>query len=181
MYGDTGLFNPSDAQMGYSKEALLAQARAEATKKAAYLSSMDQFYAQLEKEDEWREEAMEHDVWKTEFLGDLETKRLEYEDEWHQESLDLQEMLGLRELAIAERRIDLDSELGLGQLDLMRDQFNFEMDESDWIKDMYEREKGSQWSPNTTGGFRVPHAYTGQLSIGNTVGGPQYNIGGIRF
>lgn len=153
-YSDLGVLNPSQTQQGSN---YLDAARAEATKQAAYLSSMDQFYAELEASTTAQDKDIAHDVWKTEFMGDLEETRLGYEDEWRQETTDL----GYADIASREKlgyaSIESNERVSENQLEYQdrweSSRLDFEKDESTWIRDQYEDQNQpdyiSSWSART--------------------------------
>jgi len=160
-YSDLGALMPSATQQG---ENYLDAARAEATRRAAYLSSMDQFYAELEAKDSWfdrdlafRERTLEYqDRWETTRDENIDEDRAA--NKWIAQlnadtSIDVAEIGAESRLDIAELGYEYQDKWHGEQMSFERDRFEWEQDESDWIKDMYEREQGSsyieQWSQRT--------------------------------
>ena len=104
--GDVGMFLPSESQYK-TPGAYDAMLKGEALKRASYLSSMDQFYEQLEESQRQYDETLEFKV---------NTRDMELA--FAQEGLDLQE-----------REHDLAAELGRGQLQLNQDMFSQQVKE----------------------------------------------------
>jgi len=172
-YSDLGVLTPSETQQGPN---YLAAARAEGTKKANYLSSMDQYYAGLEASTVAQDKEIEYRTWETEFKGELQEKGWEWQDIWNQEQVDLgyagiesNERISNRDMDLREREFDWRS-------DFEEDKFEWEQDESDWIKDQYTKENGGGgygYDPYmSASGLRVPASYANQTKIGDTVTGP---------
>jgi len=115
-YGDIGIFTP--AESAYSKPGMYGDAlRAEAAKRANYLSQMDQFYAQLEESQRQFDEMLEfkESQWEEELA--FRRDRMSLEEEWHEDEMALKS----RELNIASRAQRAQASSSADQLDFLRE------------------------------------------------------------
>lgn len=135
--GDIGMFLPSESH--YKYPGAYSQAlKAEAVKTANYLSSMDQFYAQLEESQRQFNEmlAFREDV----FARELEFNRWRWEETFdiQRERLDWEREYGTRALDIEEDRLDLTRDLNLGESVIDRHTGGVtEEEQLDFLRDIY--------------------------------------------
>ena len=115
-YGDIGVFTP--AESAYTRPGMYSDAlRAEAAKRANYLSQMDQFYAQLEESQRQFDEMLEfkESQWEEELA--FRRDRMALEDTWHDDTVTLKR----REIDIASRAQRAQVSSSADQLDFLRD------------------------------------------------------------
>ena len=115
-YGDIGAFTPAEST--YSRPGMYGDAlRAEAAKRANYLSQMDQFYAQLEESQRQFDEMLEfkESQWEEELA--FRRDRMSLEDEWHEDAMTMKS----RELNLASRSQRAQASSSADQLDFLRD------------------------------------------------------------
>ena len=131
-YGDFAMFMPDEGQ--YRQPwAFDTALRAEAMKRASYLSSMDQFYEQL------GESRRQFDLGHT-----LETRKVDISEAFGKAQLELEEKLGMRKLDVEEKLGSRELGLKAQGLQDARSQYSQSMDFlNDWL-----RSEGSK--PTTT-------------------------------
>jgi len=115
-YGDIGIFTPTES--AYTRPGTYGDAlRAEAAKRANYLSQMDQFYAQLEESQRQFDEMLEFKESQWEEELSFRRDRMSLEDEWHDDAMALKN----RELNLASRAQRAQASASADQLDFLRD------------------------------------------------------------
>lgn len=122
-YGDLGFMAPREAYYT-GPRGRTDVARVEATKRAAYLSSMDQFYAGLEESerqfDIGTRLAEERQEWEEEYgtrVLDIEEAGLEWREEYGTRELDIRESIAKWTEEIQEREFEWRAEFGEAELD----------------------------------------------------------------
>ena len=131
--GDIGMFLPPEE--AYTRPGSYESAlQAESTKRASYLSSMDQFYAGLEA-------AMER----------LETE-ITSREKMFGEELAWKKEYGAEQLAIERSKISQTYRLGEGQTRLGERQLGLQEEHMDWLREQYES-RSQPGVPTTYGGY----------------------------